>query len=29
VDADTGEEVSNEGIMKGYKDDTDTYIEEG
>jgi hypothetical protein len=29
VDADTGEEVSNEDIMKGYKVDTDTYIEEG
>ena len=27
MDADTGEEVSNEGIMKGYKVDTDTYIE--
>src|SRR3954453_7391623 len=27
VDADTGEEVSSEDIMKGYKDDTDTYIE--
>jgi len=27
VDADTGEEVSNEDIMKGYKVDTDTYIE--
>jgi hypothetical protein len=26
VDADTGEEVSNEDIMKGYKVDTDTYI---
>jgi non-homologous end joining protein Ku len=24
---DTGEEVSNEDIMKGYKVDTDTYIE--
>ncbi|MEA3095167.1 MAG: end-binding protein Ku [Caballeronia sp.] len=27
VDADTGEEVSNEDITKGYKIDTDTYIE--
>ena len=27
VDADTGEEVSNEDITKGYKVDTDTYIE--
>jgi DNA end-binding protein Ku len=27
VDADTGEEVSNNDIMKGYKVDTDTYIE--
>src|SRR5712672_2217429 len=27
VDADTGEEVSNEDIMKGYKVDTNTYIE--
>jgi len=27
VDADTGEEVSNEDIVKGYKVDTDTYIE--
>jgi hypothetical protein len=27
VDADTGEDVSNEDIMKGYKVDTDTYIE--
>src|SRR6195952_4052177 len=27
VDADTGEEVANEDIMKGYKIDTDTYIE--
>jgi DNA end-binding protein Ku len=27
VDADTGEEVENEDIMKGYKVDTDTYIE--
>jgi Ku70/Ku80 beta-barrel domain len=27
VDADTGEEVSNEDIMKSYKVDTDTYIE--
>src|SRR6202790_1804179 len=27
VDADTGEEVSNEDIMKGYKVDTDTYVE--
>src|ERR1700681_1775677 len=27
VDADTGEEVSNEDIMKGYNVDTDTYIE--
>jgi DNA end-binding protein Ku len=27
VDADTGEEVLNEDIMKGYKVDTDTYIE--
>jgi DNA end-binding protein Ku len=25
--ADAGEEVSNEDIMKGYKVDTDTYIE--
>ena len=27
MDADTGEEVSNQDIMKGYKVDTDTYIE--
>src|SRR5262249_56708425 len=27
VDADTGEAVSNEDIVKGYKVDTDTYIE--
>ena len=27
VDADTGEEVSNEEIIKGYKVDSDTYIE--
>jgi DNA end-binding protein Ku len=27
VDADTGEEVYNDDIMKGYKVDTDTYIE--
>ena len=27
MDADTGEEVSNEDIVKGYKVDTDTYIE--
>ena len=27
VDAETGEEVSSEDIMKGYKVDTDTYIE--
>src|SRR5262245_40516115 len=27
VDADTGEEVANEDIMKGYKVDTDTYLE--
>src|SRR4029079_580327 len=27
VDADTGEEVPNEDIVKGYKDDTDTFIE--
>jgi DNA end-binding protein Ku len=27
VDADTGEEVSNDDIMKGYKVDTDTFIE--
>src|SRR5260370_7538793 len=27
VDADTGEEVSNDDIMKGYKVDTATYIE--
>jgi DNA end-binding protein Ku len=27
VDADTGEEVPSEDIMKGYKVDTDTYIE--
>ena len=27
VDAETGEEVSNDDIVKGYKDDTDTYIE--
>src|ERR1700682_1248862 len=28
VDADTGEEVSNEDIMKAYKVDTDTYIKD-
>ena len=27
VDAETGEEVANDDIMKGYKIDTDTYIE--
>jgi len=27
VDADTGEEVSNEDIIKGYKVDTDRYLE--
>ena len=27
VDADTGEEVDNEDIMKGYRVDTDSYIE--
>src|SRR5512147_40653 len=27
VDADTGKEVANDDIMKGYKIDTDTYIE--
>jgi DNA end-binding protein Ku len=27
VDAETGEEVSNEDIIKGYKVDTDTYVE--
>src|SRR5437762_8990539 len=27
IDADTGEEVDNEDIVKGYKVDTDTYIE--
>jgi DNA end-binding protein Ku len=27
VDADTGQEVANEDIVKGYKVDTDTYIE--
>src|ERR1700674_1569068 len=27
VDADTGEEVDNEDIMKGYKVDNDSYIE--
>src|SRR6266498_4499614 len=27
VDADTGEEVANDDIMKGYKINTDTYIE--
>src|SRR6201986_18365 len=27
VDADTGEVVANEDIVKGYKVDTDTYIE--
>src|SRR6266480_8083511 len=27
VDADTGEEVDNEDIVKGYKVDTDTYVE--
>ena len=26
VDAETGEEVSNEDITKGYKVDTDTYV---
>src|ERR1700730_13535804 len=26
VDAETGEEVSNEDIVKGYKVDTDTYV---
>ena len=26
VDAETGEEVANDDIMKGYKIDTDTYI---
>jgi DNA end-binding protein Ku len=26
VDADTGEEVSNDDIIKGYKVDTDTYV---
>jgi len=26
VDADTGEEVSNEDIIKGYKVDTDRYL---
>jgi len=29
VDADTGEEVLNEDIMKGFKVDTDTYVEIG
>ena len=29
VDADTGEEVANEDIVKGYKLDTDDYIEVG
>ena len=28
VDADTGEEVANEDIVKGYKVDTDTFVEE-
>ena len=28
VDSDTGEEVANEDIVKGYKVDTDTFIEE-
>src|SRR4026207_1083464 len=27
VDAESGEEVANDDIMKGYKIDTDTYIE--
>ena len=27
IDADTGEEVANEDIVKGYKVDTDTFIE--
>jgi non-homologous end joining protein Ku len=27
VDADTGEEVASEDIVKGYKVDTDTYVE--
>src|SRR5665811_1406001 len=27
VDADTGEEVASEDIMKGFKVDTDTYVE--
>src|SRR5512146_1267161 len=27
VDAETGEEVANDDIVKGYKVDTDTYIE--
>src|ERR1041384_7175601 len=27
VDADTGDEVASEDIVKGYKVDTDTYIE--
>ncbi|MDR6305610.1 hypothetical protein GGQ85_003334 [Nitrobacter vulgaris] len=27
VDADTGDEVANDDIIKGYKVDTDTYIE--
>ena len=27
VDADTGEEVASEDIVKGYKFDTDTYVE--
>jgi DNA end-binding protein Ku len=27
VDADTGEEVANEDIVKGYKVDTGTFIE--
>ena len=27
MDADTGEEVANEDIVKGYKVDTDTFIE--
>jgi non-homologous end joining protein Ku len=27
VDADTGEEVANEDIVKGYKVDTDTFVD--
>ena len=27
MDADTGEEVANEDIVKGYKVDTDTFVE--